>query len=376
MKDRPRISVAMATFNGALYLPEQLASLATQTLLPFELVVTDDGSSDRTEEIVKTFAATAPFPVHWSANHSRLGYRANFMRAVSLCTGDLIAFCDQDDIWYPHKFEIAAAAFSDPGVMLFHHEARVVHDGTVTSERTRKLSSVEPLVPMLRSAPWQHPFGYTEVFRASLRNYDKLWCRSIDFKSLHDQAAHDQWYLLFATVLGAIAFHPLPLADYRQHENNTFGIGVAANRGIGDKLKFLLENRTPVYSRLAQVANSRAELFTQAQSLATSQSEIEHFAVGAEAWRQLGIAYASRGTLYTRSLSHRLRAFLSLLRQRAYGVKGFWSFGRKALLKDFILGVALAPLVRRYGRSATGGDWNCVAGDGSAVALAYERLRH
>ena len=365
----------MATFNGALYLHEQLASLAAQTLLPFELVVTDDGSSDRTKAIVETFAATAPFQVHWSANPSRLGYRANFMRAVSLCAGDLIAFCDQDDIWYPEKLAIAATAFCDPSVMLFHHEARVVHNGTVTSQRIGKLSSVEPLVPVLRSAPWQHPFGYTEVFRATLRDYDALWCRSVDFKSLHDQAAHDQWYPLLAAVLGSIAFHQLPLADYRQHENNTFGIGLATN-GVDDRLKFLLENRAPVYSRLAQVASSRAALFIQAQSLAPSTSEIEHFAVGAEAWRQLGVAYASRAILYDGSLPHRLRAFLSLLRQRAYGVKGFWSFGRKALVKDLVLGVVLAPLVRRYGRSPTGGDWNCTAGDGSAVALAYNRLQH
>src|SRR5690349_15385572 len=108
-----RISVAMATYNGAPFLPEQLQSLAAQTLPPFELVVCDDGSTDRTIQILREFATSAPFPVRIHENSERLGFGDNFLKAAALCQGDWIAFCDQDDIWLPHKLETVARHIDD-----------------------------------------------------------------------------------------------------------------------------------------------------------------------------------------------------------------------------------------------------------------------
>ena len=374
MTDRPQISVAMATFNGAAYLLEQLESLAAQTLPPAELVITDDGSTDGTRGIVEAFASRAPFPVRWHDNDARLGYRANFMRAASLCTGELIAFCDQDDIWYPEKLAVAAAAFSNPDVMLFHHEARAVRDGVVLSERVRKVSSTHSLIPALQTAPWQFPFGYTEVFRATLRDYDTLWCRSTDFKGLGEQAAHDQWYYFLAAVLGTIAFHPLPLADYRQHAGNTFGIGTTAH-GRLDKLRFLLENRAPIYRRLAEAARTRAGLLVDAGRLAGNRRSVDCLAIGSDAWQALSVTYDKRAAVFEGGLFRRVVSLVGLASRQAYGTSGFWSFGTRAMVKDAVLGVVLGPVVTRYGRPATGEDWTCAAGDGSAVARAFARRR-
>ena len=96
--------VALCTYNGALYLREQLDSLAAQTRLPDELVVCDDGSTDRTLAILDSFAAAAPFPVR-IRNRTRLGTPKNFERAIGLTTGAIIALADQDDVWYPHKLK-------------------------------------------------------------------------------------------------------------------------------------------------------------------------------------------------------------------------------------------------------------------------------
>jgi glycosyltransferase involved in cell wall biosynthesis len=57
------VSIALATYNGARWLRDQLESLACQTLLPCEVVVSDDQSTDRTLEVVEQFSASAPFPV-------------------------------------------------------------------------------------------------------------------------------------------------------------------------------------------------------------------------------------------------------------------------------------------------------------------------
>ena len=97
------ISVAMCTYNGARFLREQLASIVAQSLLPDELVVCDDGSSDETAEIIRNFARSVKFPVRLVVNEQNLGPAKNFEKALMLCEGDLIALSDQDDNWYPEK---------------------------------------------------------------------------------------------------------------------------------------------------------------------------------------------------------------------------------------------------------------------------------
>jgi glycosyltransferase involved in cell wall biosynthesis len=82
-----KISIALATFNGARFLKDQLASLVEQTFLPAELVVTDDGSTDETLAILEWFSHVAPFHVSVHLNHQRLGYGMNFLKAASLCSG-------------------------------------------------------------------------------------------------------------------------------------------------------------------------------------------------------------------------------------------------------------------------------------------------
>jgi len=102
----PGVSIALATFNGEKYLVPQLESLAGQSQLPAELIISDDCSVDRTLEIARDFAGRAPFPVRILRNERRIGFRANFMRAVEHCGSDLVAFCDQDDIWEPEKLAV------------------------------------------------------------------------------------------------------------------------------------------------------------------------------------------------------------------------------------------------------------------------------
>ena len=100
-----RISIAMCTYNGAAFLREQLESIANQTLQPDELIVSDDGSADGTLAVVREFARTATFPTRIVENQINLGYSRNFDQAVQLCSCEMIALADQDDIWYSTKLE-------------------------------------------------------------------------------------------------------------------------------------------------------------------------------------------------------------------------------------------------------------------------------
>src|SRR5580698_474723 len=128
-----RVSVALCTFNGERYLLEQLESIARQTRLPDELVVCDDGSNDGTTAIVGRFSERARFNTSLCVNLTRLGVAQNFARAFSLCRGDLIVPCDQDDVWEPEKLAVLEASFGeDPQRLLaFHDLTLVTQDGKI-----------------------------------------------------------------------------------------------------------------------------------------------------------------------------------------------------------------------------------------------------
>lgn len=358
------VSVAMATFNGARFLQAQLDTIADQQRPPTELVVTDDGSTDGTLAILHAFAERAPFPVRIHQGAGRLGYRANFMRAASLCTADLIAFCDQDDLWYPTKLGIAVAAFADPDVLLWHHEARLVRDGRVIGQHLDRMRSLQPVSPAGTIGPWEFPPGFTQVFRATLRDFTMLWPRSIDFKDERHPEAHDLWFFFLASTLGRIAYCAEPQADYRQHDTNAFG--TETHRvGLRERARAILEDRRQVHAQLARSAEARAGCLTSAAALSAPDTRLDPLRRGAMAWHELANLYVLRTRLYDRGLTARPGLMLRLLLRHAYGRAGFWSFGRKAMVKDAILGMVLAPAVRRWGRKARGGDPNCWRGDAS-----------
>src|SRR5688572_21775594 len=119
------VSIALASYNGAKYIGQQLQSLADQTKPPLEVVVSDDGSTDGTPQVVERFAARAPFPVILLEQKARLGFADNFLAAAQACSGKAIAFCDHDDVWLPEKLATAETAMLSTGCVLFVHQSRV-----------------------------------------------------------------------------------------------------------------------------------------------------------------------------------------------------------------------------------------------------------
>ena len=334
-----RISIALATRNGEKFLPAQLQSLVAQNTLPAELVVTDDCSEDRTVAIVRAFAERAPFPVQLVINDSTLGYRRNFMRAAELCTGDLIAFCDQDDVWEANKLTAMTRVFEDNDVLLAFHNATLIDDGDEVRGRLyRGQRGIRIFEPLMRS-PWLVAPGFTQVFRRDLMRWSDLHGATFDVDWPQEPLAHDQWFALLASVLGKIAFVRRPLARYRQHGDNTFGVYPDRRARL-----YRLARGGKFIRLAAQAASSRSELLERMQMrLPAEQRELA----------QRGIAYYSelrqrlerRLDIYTsRSLSERARAMIALTRsggyRRGHGSARFtnWDF-----LMDLYLAVPLGP---------------------------------
>jgi glycosyltransferase involved in cell wall biosynthesis len=102
----------MCTYNGATHIDEQLRSIACQRVLPLELIVCDDGSTDSSLRILRNFEKTAAFRVEVIVNATNLGPAANFEQAIRACSGDIIALSDQDDIWAEDKTGKIVDAFN------------------------------------------------------------------------------------------------------------------------------------------------------------------------------------------------------------------------------------------------------------------------
>ena len=116
MPNKTTISVVMCTYNGASrHLAEQLDSLFAQTRLPEEIIVQDDCSNDNTIELLHQYAAKAPNGVAMRifCNATQQGINRNFFSAMRRSTGQLIAVCDQDDVWLPTKLEEQSEAIGD-----------------------------------------------------------------------------------------------------------------------------------------------------------------------------------------------------------------------------------------------------------------------
>lgn len=204
-----RTSVAMATYNGAKYIQEQLDSFVEQTSVPDELVICDDGSTDKTIEILNHFKSSAPFKVHIYRNEKNLGYGQNFGKAMSLCTGDLIFLSDQDDVWFPEKIAtICEIVTNNPKNHVFLNDALLTDGDLVSSGRTK--------LQQMKSA------------RINIDSFVQGCCCAVRKEFLElalplpkVYKAHDNWLVELAGYLDVKMVYEYALQFYRIHGENT-----------------------------------------------------------------------------------------------------------------------------------------------------------
>lgn len=260
------ISVALCTYNGAAYVQEQLLSILEQTCRPAEIVVSDDGSTDNTLEVIRTTFAgwsethSSRPEVRVLSNPSPLGVTANFEQALAACSGDLIALSDQDDIWLTERLDRMATQFRRrPELELLHADARLVgatgaplgHTLLETlgvSQRDRSaVHAGQALDVLLRR---NIVTGATMMVRRGLVN------RSRPFPAAW---VHDEWLAVVAAATGLVDLLEESLTDYRQHGGNQIGVTTLDAAG---KLGRLRAPRTARNERLlsrAAVLQERAE---------------------------------------------------------------------------------------------------------------------
>jgi glycosyltransferase involved in cell wall biosynthesis len=219
------ISIALATYNGELYISELLHSISDQTTLPNELIISDDSSTDSTLEIVNEFVQNVTFPVRILRNKNQLGSTANFEVAIRACSGDIIFPCDQDDIWYPHKIEqmleclvnnpSAGATFSDADVV--DKDLNLLKDSLWVRKRIKphELSAISTDDNAFEMIVKRNIVtGATMAFRAQYLD---------NIVPIPKEWEHDYWIALTISISAKLIPIPIPLIAYRQHGSNKIG---------------------------------------------------------------------------------------------------------------------------------------------------------
>jgi glycosyltransferase involved in cell wall biosynthesis len=229
---QPFVAILMCTLNGALFLLEQLESIANQNHSNWVLWVSDDGSSDGTLEILRTTQQ------RWGAERLRIiegprkGFARNFLSLACHpeIEADYYAFSDQDDIWLPSKLTRALEKLTEQP----NNTALLYGSRTSLIDETGKPIGISPLIPKrldFSNALVQNVAGgNTMVFNHALAKTLRGAGAELDIVS------HDWWLYIVATAIGGkVLFDQEPHILYRQHKGNLVG----ANLNLTSRFKRL-----------------------------------------------------------------------------------------------------------------------------------------
>ncbi len=244
------ISVAMTTYNGERYIEEQLESIRKQTCKVDEIIIIDDGSTDHTVDIVHHYAEKYPeCGIRLEQNETNLGYKKNFHKAISLCQGDIIFLCDQDDCWFEEKVEKMC------GLLDGHPEIGVVssafvqmdgagNKGEQKSAYQRNMSEADLVCVPIEDLIFHNiSQGCAMAIRKEIKDG---YLQHFDAHVPHDWAIN-----VVASMTKKCYYWNVPMFFYRIHDNNTIGL----NDNMILKQKNTMEVRTKDARQALDVLN-------------------------------------------------------------------------------------------------------------------------
>ncbi|MDO4174806.1 MAG: glycosyltransferase family 2 protein [Eubacteriales bacterium] len=258
-----KISVAVCTYNGEPYIREQLESILAQSRSVDEIVVGDDGSSDKTIEIVTNVLQKSDVSYRILQN-KKLGVAQNFATTIQACDGDIVFTSDQDDVWMPNKVKRIEEQFCDPEVALVFTNALLVN---------HKLESLSRKL-------WEvYPFDQAQVetsFLDILLKYNVVTGATMAFRReqflqmlpIPSGCLHDEWIAIRSVQFGkAIALDEM-LIQYRQHGGNVVG---AKKESFFQKTEKYLNN----FQKVTEIKKNKYEFYNNAWNALKKNVSVE-----------------------------------------------------------------------------------------------------
>ena len=340
-----KISIAMATYNGSRYLQEQLDSFANQSRYPDELVVCDDCSSDNTLEILLEFASNALFPVRVYRNDHNLGFSNNFLKCVSLCQSEWIAFSDQDDIWLPDKL-LKICQFintnQSKNLVLICHSADLVDDHLNLTGRRLPDFPVNKIIERNGHHGFLCIAGFVISFKADLLSEIDSSLRPQDYFAAGDEyLSHDKWIPSLANALGEVAYISESLALYRRHSQAISG---SYNyQTPSDRIKKALSVGVDFYKFQSSVAEDCSISYFKLSNLVTNDKKKNNLLIASNQYRSMSKIFKLREQLYdNKSIIKRILILYQLITTRGYFGNTFTSLGLPSLIKDIVVTFGLS----------------------------------
>ncbi len=201
-----KVSVCMATFNGEKYIGPQIETILSQLRKNDELVISDNGSTDNTIEIIKSFNDSRIRLFNFEKIKSPI---FNFENALKHAKGDYIFLADQDDIWYENKVKRVLEYLKNYDLVIC--DAHIINqNGSILEKSLFEMLNSEK--GLLRNLYKNKYVGCTMSFNR------KILSKAIPFPK--DIPMHDWWIGLIGELYGRVFFLKEPLMIYRRHENN------------------------------------------------------------------------------------------------------------------------------------------------------------
>lgn len=207
MSNLPKVSVCVTCYQQAELVDQCLESLLTQTTtFPFEVIVSDDASSDHTPSVLARWASAFPDRLRVNINKPNLGAVRNYLLTHSLARGEYVAHMDGDDLALPGKLQIQADVLDrHSDVAISAHATRIIDHDTMTGDE-RAYPELADMSDLIRLGTY---FVHSSVmYRRSARiGFDSMPVEEvIDFRAHLEMAVHGRIHLS-RKVLGAYRWH-------------------------------------------------------------------------------------------------------------------------------------------------------------------------
>lgn len=221
-----RVSVCIATYNGEKFIKRQLESIISQLDECDEVVISDDGSTDATLQIVKSF--NSPL-IRVLDNKLKHGYTGNFENVLNEAKGEYVFLSDQDDEWAPNKVEKCLECLKTYDF--------VVSDASIVGSKGEEL---EPSFFLLRSPKKGflgnlYKFGYIGCCMAFKR---EVLNKALPIPGNHVLCSHDNWLMLVASMFYKCIILDDKLVRYRRHGNNVSTGEIKGNKSLFFRIKY------------------------------------------------------------------------------------------------------------------------------------------
>jgi glycosyltransferase involved in cell wall biosynthesis len=234
-----KISVALCTYNGEKFLRQQIDSILNQTLQVDEIVVCDDGSTDKTPHILSEYQKKFPEVFRIYINEKNLRSVKNFEKAISLCSGDIIFLSDQDDVWENNKVEVFNRFF-----VLNKQTDVLCSNGYIINENdeNQDLYTVWNVPEFLGAS--KQEIDFFKIFvtignfatGAAMAMRKSFLSQVLPFPNI-EGLHHDEWIALTSSEQKKFAFLNEKLFSYRIHnEQQVGGISYPKNAASREKL--------------------------------------------------------------------------------------------------------------------------------------------